>query len=147
MGRRYDSEETDSMHGARIRRVSDGLDSSAARRRIDLSVKNRCVFVGFICFSIALNARAGTPFPKNFVSLVRNIFKRLFRVYAHMYHSHFAKIVALGEEAHLNTSFKVCFNSDFCSVVSFALCLISIAFLVFRSRVSVGRQKRFGAAR
>mmetsp|Transcript_17286 Transcript_17286/g.25728 ORF Transcript_17286/g.25728 Transcript_17286/m.25728 type:complete len:202 (+) Transcript_17286:57-662(+) len=48
----------------------------------------------------------GVPFPKGFVSVVKTIFKRLFRVYAHIYHSHFAKIVALGEEAHLNTSFK-----------------------------------------
>jgi len=46
------------------------------------------------------------PFPKNFPTLVKNIFKRLFRVYAHIYHSHFPKIVSLGEEAHLNTSFK-----------------------------------------
>lgn len=34
------------------------------------------------------------------------IFKRLFRVYAHIYHSHFQKIVSLKEEAHLNTCFK-----------------------------------------
>jgi MOB kinase activator 1 len=45
-------------------------------------------------------------FPKNFVAVVKNIFKRLFRVYAHIYYSHFAKIQALGEEAHLNTCFK-----------------------------------------
>ena len=48
----------------------------------------------------------GTPFPKNFQSVVKNIFKRLFRVYAHIYHSHFQKIVGLGAEAHLNTCFK-----------------------------------------
>jgi MOB kinase activator 1 len=48
----------------------------------------------------------GTPFPKNFTSVVKNIFKRLFRVYAHIYHSHFQKIVGLGAEAHLNTCFK-----------------------------------------
>ena len=34
------------------------------------------------------------------------MFKRLFRVYAHLYHSHFPKVASLGEEAHLNTSFK-----------------------------------------
>ncbi len=51
-------------------------------------------------------SKIGTPFPKNFAAIVKNIFKRLFRVYAHLYHSHFPKIVALGEEAHLNTSFK-----------------------------------------
>lgn len=48
----------------------------------------------------------GTPFPKNFVSIIKNIFKRLFRVYGHIYHSHFPKVVGLGAEAHLNTCFK-----------------------------------------
>ena len=37
---------------------------------------------------------------------MKNIFKRLFRVYAHMYHSHIEKIIALGAEPHLNTCFK-----------------------------------------
>lgn len=48
----------------------------------------------------------GTPFPKTFQNQVKQIFKRLFRVYAHIYHSHFQKIVGLGAEAHLNTCFK-----------------------------------------
>ena len=38
----------------------------------------------------------GVPFPKNFVSMIKTIFKRLFRVYAHIYHSHFQMILALG---------------------------------------------------
>ena len=42
-------------------------------------------------------ARVDVPFPKHFESVVKQIFKRLFRVYAHMYYSHFQKIVALGE--------------------------------------------------
>jgi MOB kinase activator 1 len=29
-----------------------------------------------------------TPFPKDFKSIVKTFFKRLFRVYAHMYYSH-----------------------------------------------------------
>jgi hypothetical protein len=49
---------------------------------------------------------AGSPFPPNFKDVVKTIFKRLFRVYAHIYHSHFQKIVSLKEEAHLNTCFK-----------------------------------------
>lgn len=49
---------------------------------------------------------AGVPFPKNFLSIAKTILKRLFRVYAHIYHQHFLHIVGLGEEAHLNTSFK-----------------------------------------
>lgn len=36
----------------------------------------------------------------------KTILKRLFRVYAHIYHQHFGQVVELGEEAHLNTSFK-----------------------------------------
>jgi len=51
-------------------------------------------------------SKIGVPFPKTFQTIVKNIFKRLFRVYAHIYHSHFQKIASLGEEAHLNTSFK-----------------------------------------
>jgi MOB kinase activator 1 len=34
------------------------------------------------------------------------MFKRLFRVYAHIYHSHFMHIAALQAEPHLGTSFK-----------------------------------------
>lgn len=48
----------------------------------------------------------GTPFPKTFGNIVKTIFKRLFRVYAHIYHSHFQTVVVLQAEAHLNTCFK-----------------------------------------
>lgn len=57
-------------------------------------------FINF-CFNFL-----GAPFPPNFKEVVKTIFKRLFRVYAHIYHSHFQKIVSLKEEAHLNTCFK-----------------------------------------
>ncbi|KAG2540139.1 hypothetical protein PVAP13_9NG534500 [Panicum virgatum] len=33
--------------------------------------------------------KLGAPFPSNFRDVVKTIFKRLFRVYAHIYHSHF----------------------------------------------------------
>ena len=48
----------------------------------------------------------GVPFPKHFVSIVKVIFKRLFRVYAHIYYTHFPQIVMLGCQYHLNTCFK-----------------------------------------
>eukprot|EP00002_Diphylleia_rotans_P008148 TRINITY_DN1788_c0_g1_i1.p1 TRINITY_DN1788_c0_g1~~TRINITY_DN1788_c0_g1_i1.p1 ORF type:complete len:225 (-),score=62.32 TRINITY_DN1788_c0_g1_i1:206-880(-) len=51
-------------------------------------------------------SRVDVEFPKDFQSIVRNIYKRLFRVYAHIYYSHFQKIVSLGAEAHVNTCFK-----------------------------------------
>lgn len=49
---------------------------------------------------------SGVPFPADFVERVRNIFKRLFRVYAHIYYCHFERMTALGAEPHLNTCFK-----------------------------------------
>lgn len=51
-------------------------------------------------------SKIGVPFPKNFFACAKTILKRLFRVYAHIYHQHFSEVVRLGEEAHLNTSFK-----------------------------------------
>ncbi|KAL9654768.1 hypothetical protein ABK040_008562 [Willaertia magna] len=47
-----------------------------------------------------------TPFPTNFKSEVKQIFKRLFRVYAHIYHSHPEDIKKIHAEPHLNTAFK-----------------------------------------
>ena len=55
------------------------------------------------CVELSLS-QEGTPFQVYlFPSLV---FQRLFRVYAHIYHVHFAEVIRLQEEAHLNTSFK-----------------------------------------
>ncbi|KAL3668580.1 hypothetical protein V7S43_006662 [Phytophthora oleae] len=41
-----------------------------------------------------------------FMRTARNILKRLFRVYAHMYHNHLQNYVALHAESHLNFCFK-----------------------------------------
>ncbi|CAD5332250.1 unnamed protein product [Arabidopsis thaliana] len=49
--------------------------------------------------------KTGEPFPPNFEDFVKRILRKLFRVYAHIYHSHFPKIVTLNEQAHLNTCF------------------------------------------
>lgn len=38
----------------------------------------------------------GVAFPKTFNQIIKTIFKRVFRVYAHIYHSHFQQILALG---------------------------------------------------
>ncbi|MDP2434253.1 MAG: Mob1/phocein family protein [archaeon] len=46
------------------------------------------------------------PFPPGFKMHIKDIFRRLFRVYAHIYHHHHERIISLGEEAHLNTCFK-----------------------------------------
>ena len=51
-------------------------------------------------------SRIGVPFPKHFPATLRQLFKRLYRVYAHIYCHHYPVIVHLGLEPHLNTSFK-----------------------------------------
>ncbi len=65
----------------------------------------------------------GIPFPPNFMDVVRTMFKRLFRVYAHIYHTHFRSICSLGEEAHLNTCFKhFMYFTQVCSLL-YTVCL------------------------
>ena len=34
-------------------------------------------------------SKIGVPFPNNFLNIAKTILKRLFRVYAHVYHQHF----------------------------------------------------------
>jgi len=49
----------------------------------------------------------GAPFPDKFQSqIVSNIFRRLFRVYAHVFYCHHARVVELTFEPHLNSCFK-----------------------------------------
>jgi len=50
-------------------------------------------------------ASADTQFPRDFLEKIKQIFKRLLRVYAHIYYSHFEEICSLEEEPHLNTCF------------------------------------------
>lgn len=49
---------------------------------------------------------AGDKFPADFAKRVAAIFKRMFRVYGHIYCHHLSQIVLLGAEAHLNTCFR-----------------------------------------
>ncbi|KAI8925652.1 Mob1/phocein [Entophlyctis helioformis] len=51
-------------------------------------------------------SKIGVPFSRSFQGAVKTIMKRLFRVYAHLYHSHFQQFAELHADAHLNTSFK-----------------------------------------
>lgn len=69
--------------------------------RPSVSFKSELVLVQMLII-----LRVGVPFPKHFGQTVRQIFKRLYRVYAHIYCHHYPVIVHLGLEPHLNTSFK-----------------------------------------
>lgn len=59
--------------------------------------------------------KSGVPFSKYSPQIFRNILKRLFRVYAHIYCHHFDQITELGLQPHLNTSLKhfVLFTNQF----------------------------------
>lgn len=59
-----------------------------------------------VCSSHSYLSFPGVHFPKTFLSTVRQLVKRLFRVYAHIYCHHYPVIVALGLDPHMNTSFK-----------------------------------------
>lgn len=48
----------------------------------------------------------GVPFPSNFRETVINIFRRLFRIYAHIFFCHHERVVELTFDAHLNSCFK-----------------------------------------
>ncbi|KAJ1560258.1 hypothetical protein HK096_009419 [Nowakowskiella sp. JEL0078] len=51
-------------------------------------------------------SKIGEPFPKQFLMIIKTIYKRLFRVYAHLYHAHFPQIMSQGEHYQLVVSFK-----------------------------------------
>ncbi|ODV80797.1 uncharacterized protein CANTADRAFT_4799 [Suhomyces tanzawaensis NRRL Y-17324] len=47
----------------------------------------------------------GGAFPPNFLKDCKNISRQMFRIFAHIYHNHFEKIVHLSLEAHWNSFF------------------------------------------
>lgn len=49
--------------------------------------------------------KTGGAFPPNFVKDCKNIARQMFRIFAHIYHNHFDKIVHLSLEAHWNSFF------------------------------------------
>ena len=52
-------------------------------------------------------SKLNVPFPTNYKEICRQMFRRLFRVYAHIYLQHIEDVRSLDEEEHLNTSFKL----------------------------------------
>lgn len=49
--------------------------------------------------------KSGIPFPPNFSRDVQRIMAQMFRIFAHIYHHHFDKIIHLSLEAHWNSFF------------------------------------------
>ncbi|KAF7722627.1 Maintenance of ploidy protein mob2 [Apophysomyces ossiformis] len=56
--------------------------------------------------------KAGREFPRDLPVVVKKVFTQLFRLFAHIYHHHYDKVLSLHEEPH--------FNSLFAHFISFA---------------------------
>ena len=48
---------------------------------------------------------AGRPFPANFASTAKHIYRQLLRVFAHIFHAHFSHLLHLQMEPHFNSLF------------------------------------------
>lgn len=59
--------------------------------------------------------KAGVPFPPHFPMTLQNIFKQMFRIFAHIYYNHFETVVHLSLEAHWNSFFAhfISFSKEF----------------------------------
>ena len=55
------------------------------------------------------------PYPKDFMTVCKNIFKRLFRIYAHIYHHHLDYMKKCSLQDNLNRSFRhfMAFSKEF----------------------------------
>ncbi|KAH6598783.1 hypothetical protein BASA61_002794 [Batrachochytrium salamandrivorans] len=99
----------------------EDLNEWLAVNTVDFSIRSTCSMEPLLSFALHKSAQSfqslldddaifpskiGVPFSKSFQTSIKTILKRLFRVYAHIYHSHFQKFVDLRADAHLNTSFK-----------------------------------------
>lgn len=47
-----------------------------------------------------------TPFPRNYSQVIKQVYTKMFRIFAIIYSHHFSKLEEVGAVAHLNTSFK-----------------------------------------
>jgi len=107
LGRWCQIQEADEIASSRICRCLDELGSKSARWWNSLPEQDRSVCVSHVRSGHFLppdDFPPGVPFPRNFRDTVRTIFRRLFRIYAHIYSNHFDHICALGIEGPLCSS-------------------------------------------
>lgn len=59
--------------------------------------------------------KQGVPFPPHFLGVLKNMYRQMFRIFAHVYHNHFDKFVHLSMEAHWNSFFAhfISFGKEF----------------------------------
>ncbi|KAG0173972.1 Maintenance of ploidy protein mob2 [Apophysomyces sp. BC1015] len=59
--------------------------------------------------------KAGRDFPRDLPIVVKKVFGQLFRLFAHIYHHHYDKVLSLHEEPHFNSLFAhfISFSREF----------------------------------
>ena len=82
--------------------------------------------------------RDKAQFPAHFRDICVKIFRRLFRVYAHIYICHIEDIRRLEEEPHLNTSFKhfIFFVQEFQERFIFMVPRLNSTYLINHKKVN-----------
>eukprot|EP01126_Amoeba_proteus_P028674 TRINITY_DN2825_c0_g2_i3.p1 TRINITY_DN2825_c0_g2~~TRINITY_DN2825_c0_g2_i3.p1 ORF type:complete len:160 (+),score=18.45 TRINITY_DN2825_c0_g2_i3:356-835(+) len=63
-------------------------------------------FVSLLNNTELFPTKLNKEFLPRFIPTMCTVYKKFFRVYAHIYHTHLAHIIALGIEDHLNASFR-----------------------------------------
>jgi hypothetical protein len=53
----------------------------------------------------AFPTKSGHDFPPNFPAVVKHVYRQLLRIFAHIYHAHYAQILHLRSEPHFNSLF------------------------------------------
>ena len=71
-----------------------------------LNISEYCVLFLLSCYSPT--PVSGVPFPKNYLSTVKKILSRLYRVFVHVYIHHFDKLVGLGAVSYLRYDVSMC---------------------------------------
>ncbi|KAI9209408.1 Mob1/phocein, partial [Polychytrium aggregatum] len=94
--------------------------TDSQRRTVKLSapqyVDSAMSWIQTVLYDEQIFPTKGTnPFPKDLQNTLRAIYKHLFRIFAHIYHCHYDKILHMSAEGHLNTLFAhvICFGREF----------------------------------
>ena len=90
-----------------VNRVKVKIDENKFRFSAPYYIDNLMTWINDLLANEAVfPTRDKAQFPAHFRDICVKIFRRLFRVYAHIYICHIEDIRRLEEEPHLNTSFK-----------------------------------------
>lgn len=95
-GPKYEYHWCDGVHFKKPTQLAAPVYISHLMEWIESQINNEDIFP----------VKVGVPFPKNYISIVKKMLTRLFRVFVHVYIHHFDKLVAIGAEAHVNTCYK-----------------------------------------